>query len=197
MSDLTPRERYLEEKERIDEKNREMNGDVTKEEKNVIDEELDKMEQEEIRELEMELEKLEGVERSKNIDKNMGSEKHGITMTREEHLEQKELEESNKALVQLKKATANHLSNEDKKDMQDVLNGYRDEKIEDPVLKHLVLQKGELAKKYMEDTKKVKVLHEKLLKEMTELTNNIVKTKGAIENVDKQILQVYRRSISS
>ena len=152
--------------------------------------ELNEIADEELARLEDDLEQV-------NVDKNMGLLSEPVTMTHEEFSKEKALDMHNRALAEFKKANSQHLSNEDKKDMQAVLNEYRDKQIEDPVLKHLISQKGELARLYMDDSQKVKDMYQTLLKEMTDLTNNIMKTKGAIENIDKQILQVYRRGKSS
>jgi hypothetical protein len=176
---LSPRERYKEEMDGIKKANDVAEGKDDQEE-------LNEMADEELERLEDDLDKV-------NLDKNMGSVSEPVTMTYQDFSKEKALEAHNKALAEFKKANIDHLSNQDKKDMQVVLNGYRSNEIEDPVLKHLISQKGELAKLYMDDSKKVKEMYQTLLKEMTDLTNNIMKTKGAIENIDKQILQVYRR----
>jgi len=175
-----PRDRFKREMEEINKKTNQVNGIEEDDElQNEVDQELEN--------LEMELEK---------VDKNMGSYSEPVTMSKEEYDKSKEFEMHNKALAQFKKANVEHLSNEDKKDMQKMIDMYKNKELENPILKHLMEQKGILSKEYIEDSEKVGTMYKTLLKEMTDLTSNIMKLKGAIENVDKNMLMVYRKSNS-
>ena len=142
-------------------------------------------------------------EELKEIDKSMGEEKipvqQKVEMTIEQHQKQKVAQaqqEAIKNLMAMKKSGAQHLTQEQVKTMTLVLAKLEKKQITNPVLMHLALEKVKLSKTFIETQVKAKELQQQMLNKISELTNGIVKTKGAIENIDQQILDLVNQDPS-
>lgn len=145
---------------------------------------------------------IPGEEDVKEIDKSMGEEKiplNKVEMTIEQHQKNKVAEAQQNAvknLIAMKKSGGQHLTPDQVKTMNLVLANVEGKKIKSPVLLHLVNEKVKLSKTFVETQLKAKELQQQMLNKITELTNGIVKTKGAIENVDQQILDLVNEDPS-
>lgn len=127
---------------------------------------------------------------TKPVDKNLGERK--IEVTREQHQGQKDQANAIEALRALKGANQEHLKPEDLKAMKLALSMLESGKLKDPVLIHLLKEKVELSKQYIKATIGIKELQRRLMNEISAATNAVVKCKGAIENQDRQILNLVK-----
>lgn len=167
------RERFLEEQQAFKIHNDAMkNPDLS-----VSDEEVD--------ELENELQK---------IDKNMGTE--GFTITKQEY-EADKLRKNNELAVEKMQSFSSNtkLSNDQREKLQKVISNRNN--ITDPVLKHLVLQKALQEQNFNDLKKRVKDINERIMKELMQASNDLLKTQGAIENIEDQILKYVELEQSS
>jgi len=153
---------------------------------------------EEDRELEKESEEImKQVEEKEVVDKSMGEEK--IVVTKEQH-EFNKAKQINAAAVQnLNKINAMrrkpHLTTEQLKQMQSVLIQFKDEKLENPVLKHLVKRKIELTEEFLKSEVKAKEIYQNMLIQVNKVSEQIVKVRGIIEQTDKEILELFKESL--
>ena len=139
---------------------------------------------------------LDNIE-SKNIDKNMGNIKEPITqtVTAEQYIGMKEANDAAKALRSLHNAQKEHLGTEDIKTMHLITAEFESKKIKDPVLLMLLEEKVELSKMYVKGTLAIKELQRKLLSELSKSTNNMLKAKGAMEEIDKLLIKQYAKTM--
>lgn len=124
------------------------------------------------------------------VDKHVGTKK--IEVTREQHQANQAQDNAVKALQALKNANQEHLNPEDLKAMKLALAMLQSGKLKDPVLVHLLNEKVELSKQYIQATVAIKELQRRMMTEISHATNAVVKCKGAIENQDRQILKLVK-----
>ena len=169
---LTSRQKYLLEQEQINAANAKENALHADEDDQVLD-------------------AADAIE--KTIDKNMGDVKVPASttheMTREEYLEVKETQKTKQAITAMQQHQAKHLSKEEQESMKKVLDDFEQGKIDDPVLKFLVEEKIKTAKVFVASQIQMKELHERVLRDTTLATEEAFKVRGAMETVDRQILQ--------
>jgi len=154
-----------------------------------IDEELDKAETEEDAEAEKILQNME----KQPIDKSLGDSKK--TVTREQFMKNKTKQAQMQAFQQLKNTAKNiqsHLSNAQLSAMRTILQAFEDKKVEDPVLLHLINCKIKLSKQYVEAQGAAKEMYQQLMTRMQQVSENIMKSKGAIESVDQEIFSLVK-----
>lgn len=187
----TPKELYDKQMDQIDDERLVAQGKDPDEEK-----ELDAMTED----AERILDNME----SKEIDKKMGDKKEPvgpfsstvdkatgeqrIEVTREQFEKHKADQAAQKALLALKNAQYEHLKPEQKKEMNLLVAEFEVGKLDDPVLAHLMKEKIKLSQDHVRGQKEVNELQRKMLHEVARVTNNLVKTKGAMETTDKMIL---------
>lgn len=131
---------------------------------------------------------LQNLEKKQTVDKSIGQQK--ISVTREQHMQNKNKQAQMQAFQQLKNSAQNvqsHLSNNQLSVMRAVLQAFEDEKVEDPVLLHLIKRKIKLSKQYVEAQVASKEMYQQLMTRMQKVSENIMKSKGAIESVDQEI----------
>jgi len=141
-------------------------------------------------------------EAEKELDKNMGDTKvsnkakpkpQSTTVTREDFLSMKANKQAVEALKALKGKPGNHLKPEETKAMNLLLAEHENDKVTDPILLSLLEEKTSVAKQYVEGTVAVKELQTRLLNDVATATNNLVKARGAGEQVDRMILKRLAR----
>lgn len=179
----TPRERFLEVQKQIKEDNQKISGTVNLDDDDDYQEDLDVARQA--------VDEFDDEDDAEPVDKHMGTEKHVVT--REEHEQGKAQESQTEALkaiglLQDTKLTE-HLSNDQKQLLRDLANQQHRGELDDPVLKHMLLQKSMLVKGYSQVTEDIKELNKKILNELNMASNKLLKTQGAIENIDEQIIK--------
>lgn len=84
-------------------------------------------------------------------------------------------------------ATA-HLSKEQQKKLASLFHQFKDDKIEDPILRHLISQRIKTTGDYLKTMEEVKEMNKRLFEQLSALSSNLTKVKGALEHVDKEIL---------
>lgn len=162
---MSSRERFLDEQRKINESKASTKDPAL----NVSDEEVDALEDD-----------------IKEIDKNMGTE--GYSVTRQEY-ENEKLDRAKQNALDSMQAFSNNskLSNDERAMLQQVVAKRRT--ISDPVLKHLLTQKAMQEVGFKELKVKVKDINEKIMKELMQASNDLLKRQGIIENLDDQILK--------
>lgn len=193
MEMVTTKERYDAEMKNIHQANAKANGQSD-------DVELEKIADD----AERVLDKM----KSRKVDKSMGDVKEPASgafsssvkhqqkiMTKDQFLKWKEAKAAQKAIhaVQQQQRTKAHLSHQDNNIISELLKQYEKNELKDPILMAYLDEKIELAKKYIEATVAIKELQKKLLNDVATNTNNVVKCRGAIEQVDRMLLKQYRR----
>jgi len=93
------------------------------------------------------------------------------------------------ALKALKGKQSDHLKPEETKAMNLLVAEFDNGKVTDVVLLDLLEEKVDVSRQYVEGTVAVKELQTRLLHDIAEATNNLVKAKGAGEQVDRMILK--------
>ncbi len=195
MEQKTPKQKYDEEMGNIKQANAEANGQTEESEINDMADEAEKV-----------MDEMESREQ-KAIDKSMGDVKepasgsftppkqHQKTITREEFLKMKEAQAAQKSLkiLQQQQAAGTHLSSKEHNTLVSILKRHEKGELKDPVLVAFLDEKIDLSRKYVEATVAVKELQKKLLNEISECTNNMVKCRGAIEQVDRMLLKQHRK----
>ena len=184
----TPRERFLKEQAKIKEANLKANA---------VEDGLDP---DEVKEIEDEAEQIaKELEEDETVpvDKHVGDKK--ITVTQAEYLKERDKKLAQKALasmIGLKDANKNHLSKEEVETINKILR--ESEKVGfdkiSPVMVHLLKTKIKLAEEFVKHQVRIKELHAKLLQELSITTDQVVKTKGGVELVDKQILEFWEEN---
>lgn len=166
----TPRERFLAEQENI----RAAHNQGKDPDLHVSDEEIDELEDD-----------------MQEIDKNLGDEGHVVTSTQ---YQAAKLESAKHAAIEAMSETASgkHLTNEERVLLQAIVK--KRKSIDDPVLKHLITQKAMQEQGYVNLKKQVKDLNDKVMRELMKASNDLVKTQGVIENIDRQILDYIEQS---
>ena len=171
---LTTRERWLEEKKKINSANAKANSEET----DVDDDKI--------------LARAEQLEK-KPLDKNMGTIKipsQKVEMTKADYLKHKTKEEAKKVIVALQRQQIKHLSEDEQKIMIGMLNDYQNGIIEDPVLIHLIKEKLLTATTFMKNQVEIKEQQQRMMKEVQDTSNKTLKIRGAMESVDRQILKL-------
>lgn len=121
-----------------------------------------------------------------DVDKNMGTEAHAVT--RQQHESSKLADSQQTALDKMQAVSRNSkISNEQRAQLQNIVGNRK--KISDPVLKHLLTQKAMQEQGFTELKSKVKEINDRVMKELMKASNDLLKTQGAIENMDDQILK--------
>lgn len=165
MEELTSRERYLQVQAKIKE---DMNALKIESEPEEEEDDLSDNDVEEMVE----------------IDKSMGDQK--FTMTSEQYHHQKKVNDEKEAIESIKqiKIVGKHLTEKEAEKLKSAICSDSD----DPVLRHLIKQKALRQKDYESQKQYVAELNAKIVYEIGEASRNLLKTQGAIENIDKQIL---------
>jgi len=146
----------------------------------------------------------------KELDKNMGDTKVPTTafspavdkaksknkstiVTRKDFLNMKANKQAAEALKALKGKQTNHLKPEETKAMNLLVAEFDNGKVTDAVLLDLLEEKVDVARQYVEGTVAVKELQTRLLNDIAEATNNLVKARGAGEQVDRMLLKRLKK----
>ena len=133
---------------------------------------------------------------SKDIDKNMGQTKVPVapySMSQKEYGDLKEASDAAKSLRALANAQKEHLSPEEIKTMHLMTAEFETQKITDTYLLDLLHEKVDFGKEYKKGTLAIKELQRKLLSELSSRTNDLIKTKGAMEGIDRLLLKRYMK----
>lgn len=131
----------------------------------------------------------------KELDKNMGTKKVEMTFTKEDNdrRKQKEFDKSTAAKINsIAGMRASKLDPKDQTLMKKILEAFESGKIKDNLLLHLVKRKIGLHQEVETQQSKAKKLQLKLLNELATLTDAVVKSQGALEVFNKDIL-VYTK----
>ena len=180
----TPREQFLDEQKNIKEANvraRALEDGLDPDEVKAIEKEAD--------ELDKILEEEPDVVA---IDKNMGERK--IEVTQEQYLKEKErktAQETLRSLAGLRDANKQHLSQVELETLNKILREASNTEELSPVLRYMLKTKIKIAEEMVKAQVQIKKLQMDLLNEMTKVTDAVVKCKGNVELVDKQILEFY------
>jgi len=161
-------------------------------------------EEQELNDVADDAEKILETMESKELDKNVGERKEAVgpftpavdkatgntrvEVTREQYEKHKADQAAQKALMGLKNAQAEHLNPEQKKTMNCVMADYEAGILEDPTILALLEEKVNLNAAHLQGQKEISQFQRDMLNKVALITNNLVKTKGAIELTDKMIL---------
>ena len=128
----------------------------------------------------------------KELDKTVGETKvSNVTeVTSEEYFRRKAVTDQRKLIRALTHASTHELTKNQKATLDLVLAQAEAEKLEDPVLRHLVKERGNAVAEYNNAVQSIKELERKLLEDISKSTNSMVKAKGVLEAMNKQILSV-------
>lgn len=127
------------------------------------------------------------------IDKNMGQKKVVVTQAEyQKSKQEKQFKDTLGNIQQLSDARVDHLNIEHKKVINLILSLAENDKLNNPVLEHLVRQKVILSTQFTQASVAIKALQQKLMNDIATATNNVVKCKGAIEEVDRQLIAFIR-----
>ena len=85
-----------------------------------------------------------------------------------------------------------HISTEDLDLLKDAFKRFETKKLNHPVLEHLFKTKLKLSNEYTACQQKAKVLYQEMLKQMSDSSEQNLKIIGAIENVDRQIIELLK-----
>ena len=117
----------------------------------------------------------------------------GVTVTKEENdnRKAKELEAETISSIETLKDVfvTQHLPTEIKKKIDDLLWKYHRNELDDPVLIHLLKQKIQSVTDYLKTKEEVKELNKTLFEQLNTASSNLIKVKGVLEYVDKQIAE--------
>lgn len=120
------------------------------------------------------------------IDKHMGTEAHVVT--REQHEENKLRAAQQTALDKMQAVSRNgKLSNEQRAQLAKIVAKRAD--VSDPVLKHLLTEKAVQEQGFVKLKTEVKAINDRVMKELMQASNDLLKTQGVIEHLDDQILK--------
>ncbi len=186
---MTPKEQYDAQAELIHKEHAEHNPVTEEQEFNEIADGAEKI--------------LDDME-SKDLDKNIGAKKEPVGLftpsvdkitgkklvevSREQYEKHKADQAAQKALMSLKNAQAEHLNPTQKKTIDSVVTDFENGMLKDPVLLHLLKEKGKLSQEHILASKAIHALQRQLLEQVAKVTNDLVKTKGAMESTDKMLL---------
>lgn len=81
-----------------------------------------------------------------------------------------------------------HLSEDEGKKIGELFERFQRGEIEDPVLLHLLGQKVKAVKEYMRAKEEVKELNKRLFEQLNAASSNLMKVKGVLEHVDRQLV---------
>lgn len=186
---MTPKEQYDAQSALINKEHAEKNPVAEEQELNEIADDTEKI--------------LDDME-SKELDKNVGAKKElvgpftpavdkatgkqRIEVSREQFEKHKADQAAQRALLSLKNAQAEHLNPKQKKTIDSVVDEFENGMLKDPVLLHLLKEKGKLSQEHILASKAINALQRQLLEQVAKVTNDLVKTKGAMESTDKMLL---------
>lgn len=85
-----------------------------------------------------------------------------------------------------------HVSQEDLNLLREAFKKFETKKLNHPILEHLFQTKLKLSNEYTACQQKAKVLYQEMLKQMSDSSEQNLKIIGAIENVDKQIIELLK-----
>lgn len=151
------------------------------------------MTDEEIEELDEEVEAVEEVMQA--FDKSMGDTK--VEVTKEQFNQKKQAQEQNAILNRLAQAggiRAEKLSPENELKMQTLFKLERDGKLKDPVLKHMLTKKINLAKDKMALDARAKEMQMKLITEFGQLADATMKCVSAVNTFNESILDYIKEN---
>jgi len=112
----------------------------------------------------------------------------GMEMNRDQFEKYKADKKAQKALQALKNAQNEHLKPAEQKQMNLLVAEFEAGKITDLVIIHLMKEKLKISENHIAAGKEVSGLQRRMLEQVAEVTNNLVKVKGAMETTDKMIL---------
>ncbi len=92
----------------------------------------------------------------------------------------------------LKKLEAKYLSSEEQVLMKDLFEKFQKDELTDPVLLHLFQEKLNVCVRAVSLQLRDKDLELKMLNEIQSISNEVLKSQGALESIDKQILAVSK-----
>lgn len=114
-----------------------------------------------------------------------------IEVTQQEHLLRKAQLQNFKALQNVQKIRNFNKTNKQTPEQVDFLKSiltlYESKKVTDPVLRHLVKKKVRHSRAYLEAEAKCKDLYKRMLTEISDVSDAIVKQRGIVEDVDEEI----------
>lgn len=85
-----------------------------------------------------------------------------------------------------------HLSPDEVKLVTEAYKKFETKRLNHPVLEHLFQTKVKLSSEYSASQQKAKRLYQEMLKQMSESSEQNLKIIGALENVDKQIIEILK-----
>lgn len=132
------------------------------------------------------------------IDKHIGTKK--IVVTKEQNEKAKEVRIQNEALQSMSQLHAKvkpHLNQVQANKLQGILKKVADCESVDPVLGHFIKKKIENASEFANMNVKMREMQKKLLQDLTLVSNDIIKCRGASEFLDKEILSYYEENPNS
>lgn len=151
------------------------------------------MTDEQIEDLDEEVEAVEEVMQA--FDKSMGDTK--VEVTKEQFNQKKQAQQQNEILNRLAQAggiRAEKLSPENELKMQTLYKLERDGKIKDPVLKHMITKKVNLAKDKMALDARAKEMQMKLITEFGQLADATMKCVSAVNTFNESILEYIKEN---
>ena len=119
----------------------------------------------------------------------MGDVKISVTKEENDILRNKKFDSDTAAKINsIAGMKASKLDPKDQELMKDILTSFQGGKIKDNLLLHLVKKKIQLHKELEDNRGKAKKLQMKLLTELTKITDDVVKSQGALEVFNTDIL---------
>lgn len=137
----------------------------------------------------------------KPIDKSLGEEKVSVnhTVTIEEHQRAKVAEAQKAAVAALKdlqQAQSKNLKPEDVKKLRLLVAKHEAGTLNSEIGKYLINRKASAMKTFLQTQNEVKKLQQEFLNKVASATNEIVKAKGVLEDLDKQLLELVNEDPS-
>lgn len=177
QQNLTPRERFLQEQQQIEDANLKAKGKDPDEEKelNELTDDMDK--------------KLEAEEQQ--LDKNMGDVKvpNSVSMTNEQFQANKAQQEAQAALANLRQHNLQHLTPAQEKKLKDLEIKFQNGEITDPILMHLLKKRRQGLDRKKQLAEQGRELNIKLLNELSRVTTEAMENAGMLKDVDKDLLE--------
>ena len=85
-----------------------------------------------------------------------------------------------------------HLTAEEKSALTHLLKSYSEQKVSDPVLLHLLKMRESSKRDYLEKQNAMKAIYMGVMKELGDLSQEMLKLQGAIESTDRQIIEFLK-----
>lgn len=128
-------------------------------------------------------------QRKETFDKCMGAIKESsvktVTMTRQEHDAIKASNEAKDSLLKLSRKQRDELSESQRQKIEQIAKS----DVTDPVVLHLLKKREELSERYRAMNLRSKEIQIKMLEEITKTSNIIIELKGAMKEVDRDLLK--------